>query len=265
MSGIAKYSIKTLIDLTNEEKDDEWPVTQVTPYKVISNINRIKEPPHSIKPSPHSTKKPPHSHRKKMEAAREAARVAELKKEVGKSLTKNDVASVVDWMDVSSSEDDWTIHEGDMYEPRYDLPRGWKCIEKEDKDGRCVYSYPEFAIKVRGCKNMFLADSKIRKWKKKYKKKVKCPHCKQTPCCLEAGMGDLLRDHAAECTSGRHLNNNEVRYCLYRCAARSFFGYLGWKKRKKFPQCIVEHIRYLYPNNNNINYTNLFALITSMM
>lgn len=65
----------------------------------------------------------------------EVTRVAELKKEVGKSLTKNDVASVVDWMNVSNSEDDWTIHEGDMYETHYDLPRGWKCIWKEDKDG----------------------------------------------------------------------------------------------------------------------------------
>ena len=54
MSGIVKYSVKTLIDLTNEEKDDEeWPVTQITPYKFISNINCIKELPHSIKPSPH--------------------------------------------------------------------------------------------------------------------------------------------------------------------------------------------------------------------
>ena len=86
--------------------------------------------------------------------------------------------------------------------------------------------------------------------------KVECPHCKQTPCCLVNGMKDLLVERGLEFASDRNLPNRSVRYRLYRCAARSFFGYLGWRNRKELPKCIIDQIRFLYPEGYAGDYTN---------
>ena len=105
---------------------------------------------------------------------------------------------------------------------------------------------------------MFVADNKIRYWKKKYQKKVKCEFCKQKPCCLDGGMKSLLQDRGEDLQNVISIDNKATRYQLYHTAARCFFGYLGWGNRKELPKCIVDYIRYLHPKKKLKDTVDLF-------
>ena len=129
---------------------------------------------------------------------------------------KNNLASVADWMDVSDSEDDWTIYTADCFDPCYDLPLGWEmlCDYDTDKDRKSkgaqkpIYRYKEFDAKVRGCRNMMHANNKIRKWKKKYQKHKTCPMCHHAPCCLQ-DLGMLLEDEGENLSAGTNRVQNK--------------------------------------------------------
>ena len=123
---------------------------------------------------------------------------------------------------------------------------------------QCIYCYVAFEVKVRGCKNMWLAECKIQKWKKKYMKKNKCEYCHNTPCCLE-DMASLITEEGERLESRSDLQNASVRYHLYRSSARNYFGFLGWKNRKQLPDCIVALIRKLYPKGDDEDYTDFIA------
>ena len=160
-----------------------------------------------------------------------------------------------DWTEVSKASDESSVRSANCWEPCWDLPRGWECHLPYDNPKKpCTYLYCPYGIEVLGCKNMFIADQKIRKWKKKYKVHVKCEHCQRTPCCLEE-MAELLSDQGEELTSKREIQNDCVRYHLYRTAARLYFGFLGLGNRKELPECIVDFIRSLYPKGYDQDYT----------
>ena len=241
---IAKYTINAVIDLTGSD-NEEWPATQA-PFKVVKKKRKSyiqTPPPHSTKRLAHSTETPPHC-------------ISATKSVKKAKFSKNEYAPVVDWMDVSSDEDDITIYEGDCREPLDDLPDGWFIQSNPDKeDPRFIYRFPEFSVKVKGSYNMFVADNKIRYWKKKYQKKVKCEFCKQKPCCLDGGMKSLLQDRGEDLQNVISIDNKATRYQLYHTAARCFFGYLGWGNRKELPKCIVDYIRYLYPKKDTEKYS----------
>ena len=147
--------------------------------------------------------------------------------------SKNEDASVVDWCDVSE-DDSWeTLHSDGFFEPSWELPRGWTmhdpkkgAVNAEERGHQWIYTFKEFDVRVRGCKNMWDADRKITKWKLKYQKHDRCKHCKHAPCCL-THMADLLREEGEDLKSPSDIQNKCVRYSLYRVTARNYFGFLG--------------------------------------
>lgn len=116
-----------------------------------------------------------------------------------------------------------------------------------------MYQYYEFGAKVYGTKNIYLADRKIRKWKNKYIKKVKCEHCGNAPCCLEH-MGALLYEEGEAMYEREDIQNCCICYHLYRIVARNYFGYIGWLKKNDLPKYIVNKVRRLYPRGYSTDF-----------
>ena len=79
---------------------------------------------------------------------------------------------------------------------------------------------------------------------------VRCRLCLNIPCLLEQGLYDSIVEKEQEIRDGDPdgaLENNRVRYKLYRHATKWIHGYLGPGHRIPMPQCVRTEIIDLAP------------------
>jgi hypothetical protein len=82
--------------------------------------------------------------------------------------------------------------------------------------------------------------------------KMYCGFCLQTPCCFLQYQEELERSVEVLCPAGS--TNKAKRYHMYRWLSRELNGHLGKDCRKPLPECFVQGLRNLYPEEDPGDY-----------
>ena len=84
-----------------------------------------------------------------------------------------------------------------------------------------------------------------------------CPKCGFDPCkWVSVGKALLPEVHEfVEQNGGRaSISNAQIRFFYYHEITCALHGHLGARNRRRLPECIVQGVRTLFPNKNNIGY-----------
>jgi hypothetical protein len=81
---------------------------------------------------------------------------------------------------------------------------------------------------------------------------VKCRWCEHNPCFLDVIYADMMA--IGEGMEDDVEDNKEIRFALYKFAARKLYGRLGRGNRKGIPHCIMMEIHDAYPNRHGVKY-----------
>lgn len=81
-----------------------------------------------------------------------------------------------------------------------------------------------------------------------------CDSCKKASCIWDEHEDSILEKVSDWKIYGRFQSNSTLRKKCYQYFAAVLYGHLGHGNRRELPECIVENVRQILPNENASEY-----------